>query len=181
MSKRQKFAVSAIACALAFLSFAAVNAFMSSTLYRILISELVSAGNTSPKTGAGYSLIGSTGQLGYGAIAGGKYSISWGTVNSSPPSRADVSSAHAFPNPCSLKAGCNSVTGITFTGLTLKATIKIYTISGELVRTITKSDNTDRMVWDIKNTAGRQLASGLYLYLVQGEGAFKKGKLVIVR
>ncbi|MBI4801143.1 MAG: T9SS type A sorting domain-containing protein [Elusimicrobia bacterium] len=179
MSKRRKFAVSAIAWGLAFLSFAAVNAVMSSKLYRILISELVSAGNTRPKTGAGYVLFGSTGQLGYGAVSGGKYSINWGTVNSSPPSRADVSSAHAFPNPCSFKAGCNSV---TFTGLTLQATVKVYTISGELVRTIAKSGNTDRTEpWDLKNAAGRQLASGLYLYLVEGKGAFKKGKLVIVR
>ena len=180
MSRWKKFAVPAVACALSFLSFAAVNAIMSSTDYRILISEQVSVavGTTTFKTNGGYYLIGSTGQLGSGSITGGKYSLNWGTLNSWPPPRADVSFAHVFPNPCKLKSGCNRV---TFTALTLKATIKIYTISGELVRTIVKSGNNDKEQWDLKNAAGRQVASGLYLYLIQGEGAFKRGNLVIVR
>lgn len=178
MSTWQKFTVPAIFAALAFLSFSAADALMSSPLYSILIGEQVAVGNSIPKIGAGYSLLGSTGQLGFGSVSGGRYSVNWGTVNSSPPPRSDVSSAHAYPNPCSLGAGCRRV---TFSGLTLQATIKVYTISGELVQTISKSGNTNSVDWDLKNAEGRQLASGLYLFLVRGEGTYKKGKLVITR
>lgn len=178
MSIWRKSAVTALACALAVYAFAAANAVMSGGLYRILISEQVAVGNSLPKTGVGYTLFGSTGQLGYGAISGGKYTLNWGAVNSTPPPRPDVSSAHAFPNPCCLHEGCRRV---TFSGLTLQAAIKIYTISGELVRTIIKSDNTNNEDWDLRNSAGKQVSSGLYLYLVQGEGSYKKGKLVITR
>lgn len=178
MGNWQKFAVPAIFAALAFLSFTAADALMSSGLYSILISEQVAVGNSVPKVGAGYSLLGSTGQLGFGSVTGGRYSVNWGTVNSTPPPRGDVSSAHAFPNPCSLSAGCRRV---TFSALTLQATIKVYTISGELVQTLAKNDNTNSKDWDLKNADGRQLASGLYLFLVRGENTYKKGKLVITR
>lgn len=178
MAHCRKYGFTAVSCVLAFLAFAGANALMTGGLYRILISEQVSVGNSLPKSGAGYTLYGSTGQLGYGSVSGGKYSVTWGAVNSTPPPRADVSSAHPFPNPCGLNAGCQWV---TFSGLTLQATIKIYTISGELVRTINRNENSNIERWDLRNAAGRQVASGLYLYLIQGENTYKKGKLVITR
>ena len=154
------------------------SALMSSANYRIMISEQTSVGNTAVKSGGGYSLLGSTGQLGYGSLAGGAYTINWGIVNSWRPAQADVSAAHAYPNPCNLRAGCNSV---TFTRLTLSAVINIFTISGERVRTIEKSGSIDSVGWDLRTDSGAPAASGLYLYLIKGEGTVKKGKLVRVR
>lgn len=154
------------------------SALVSSRSYRILIGELTMVGNTTPKTGGPYSLMGSTGQLGYGALTSAHYSVNWGIVNSWRTAQADVSTAHVYPNPCSLKAGCN---GVTFTRLTLHAVVTIYTISGEKVRTIEKTSNIDSLAWDLKNDAGSRVASGLYLYFIDGGGSVKKGKLVVIR
>lgn len=158
--------------------FSYTSALMSSAGYRILISELTTIGNSAPKTGGAYSLFGSTGQLGYGTISGGRYTVNWGIVNSWRPPQADVSGAHAYPNPCKISNGCN---GVTFTRLTLRATVNIFTVSGEKVATVEKNNNIDSVGWDLRNTAGARVASGLYLYVVKGEGSSKKGKLVIVR
>ncbi|OGR41475.1 MAG: hypothetical protein A2X35_10735 [Elusimicrobia bacterium GWA2_61_42] len=154
------------------------SALISSRMYRILISEQTSVGNSAPKTGGGYSLFGSTGQLGYGAISGGRYTVNWGIVNSWRPAQANVSTAHVYPNPCTRREACN---GVTFTRLTLRAAINIYTISGEKVRVIEKNSNIDSIGWDLRNDSGSMVASGLYLYVVKGEGSTKKGKLVIAR
>lgn len=158
--------------------FSYTSAIMSAGAHRILISELTTVGNSAPKTGGAYSLFGSSGQLGYGTISGGRYSVNWGVVNSWRPPQADVSGAHAYPNPCKISSGCNAV---TFTRLTLRATLNIFTISGEKVATVEKNNNIDSVGWDLRNTAGARVASGLYLYVVKGEGSSKKGKLVIVR
>jgi len=153
-------------------------AVMKSGVYRMFISEQTTVGNTMPKTGGAYSLLGSTGQLGYGALAGGRYTVTWGVVNSWRPPQADVSTAHVYPNPCYSSKAC---TGVTFTRLTLNATINIFTISGEKVRTIEKNNNIDSVGWDLRTAAGAQAASGLYLYVIQGGGSKKNGKLVLVR
>ena len=153
-------------------------ALMRSGVYRMLISEQTTIGNTIPKTGGTYSLLGSTGQLGFGALSGGRYTVTWGVVNSWRPPQADLSGAHVYPNPCKSSRGC---TGVTFTRLTLRATIHVFTVSGEKVKTIEKNNNIDSMGWDLRNENGSRIASGLYLYVIKGEGATKKGKIVVVR
>lgn len=154
------------------------SAIISSKNYRILIAEQTTIGNSAPKTGGSYSLLGSTGQLGYGSLAGARYTVNWGIVNSWRPPQADVSTAHVYPNPCTLREACN---GITFTRLTLHATIHIYTVSGEKVKTIEKTNNIDSVGWDLRNEAGARVASGLYLYVIKGEGSTKQGKIVVAR
>jgi len=154
------------------------SAYITSRVYRIMISEQATIGNTVPKTGGAYSLLGSTGQLGYGALSGGRYTVNWGIVNSWRPPQLDVATAHVYPNPCTIAKGCN---GITFTRLTLKAVINIFTISGEKVRTIEKNSNIDSVGWDLRNGSGSKVASGLYLYVVTGEGSSKTGKIVVVK
>ncbi|HAH32445.1 MAG TPA: hypothetical protein DCL44_09065 [Elusimicrobia bacterium] len=155
------------------------GALIRSNSYVIPVSEQTMVGNSAPKTGGGYSLLGTTGQLGgSSSLSGGGYSIYWGPVNSWTSSQQNVSTAHAYPNPCDINDNCAS---ITFTRLTLSAEIYIYTISGELVKRINKSDNLDTIGWDLKNSNGSNVASGLYIYLIKGGGTSKKGELVLVR
>lgn len=154
------------------------SALMSSGIYRMLVSEQTTIGNSAPKTGGAYSLLGSTGQLGGSSLSGGRYNVTWGIVNSWRPPQGDVSFSHAYPNPCKISRGC---TGVTFTRLTLRATINIFTVSGEKVVTVEKNNNIDSAGWNLRNSAGSLVASGLYLYVVKGEGSVKKGKLVVVR
>ena len=167
-----------VVCSLALISYRAVEALMASGAYRILIGESVTVGNADLKRGGAYTLLGSTSQLASETLRGGAYTINLGTVNSWRPAQADVSIAHAYPNPCNLGKGCTSV---TFTRLTMDATIRIYTISGELVATIKKSSSIDSIGWDLRNNGGRRVASGLYIYIVTGNDDIKRGKLVIVR
>lgn len=52
-----------------------------------------------------------------------------------------------------------------------KADIKIYTINGTLVRTLTKNDATSNFIdWDLKNNQNIPIASGMYLIHVNIEG-----------
>ncbi|NIM03477.1 T9SS type A sorting domain-containing protein [bacterium] len=74
-----------------------------------------------------------------------------------------------------------------------EAEIKIYNISGELVRGVRDSeiDDTDapvyKFLWDCRNSSGMEVASGIYMYIVEvkdnGSGESKKvvKRLAVVR
>lgn len=106
------------------------------------------------------------------------------TTGGTPPlvtfdtAKGDLSGAHCYPVPFKPSAGH---TKITFSALTGSARIRIYTLSGELVRTLSKADNTDSIDWDVRNTRGSAVDSGVYLYLIEGAGKPKTGKLMVIR
>jgi hypothetical protein len=52
---------------------------------------------------------------------------------------------------------------VTFTNLTPAAKIRIYTLSGELVQVIEHVDGTTRARWNLRNSAGVPVASGIYI------------------
>lgn len=151
---------------------------MSSKSYRMLMTEMVGLANPTAKTGAGYSLLGTFSSMGSPLSSGSRYTVAWGVINASRPPQLTMSTAHAYPNPCKKRLGCD---GVNFTRLTLTGRIRVYTISGELVRTIIKTGNLDSMGWDLRNESGHTVASGLYIYHLEGSGSVKIGKLVIVR
>lgn len=99
---------------------------------------------------------------------------------------ADV---YAYPVPFDPenKSGSwgNYSSGITFANVSNEATIRIFTVSGDLVRTIKHSDllsaQPGQEIWDIRNSAGELVASDVYLYVVENERSRKTGKLVIIR
>lgn len=67
--------------------------------------------------------------------------------------------------------------------------IKIYTITGELVRTLDPADAKEYsttgassiMIWDLKNDAGRQVASGVYIFHAKSATSSRRGKVAVVR
>jgi hypothetical protein len=59
---------------------------------------------------------------------------------------------------------------IKITNLPRRATISIYTISGTLVRQIKKNDKLTSVDWNLKNTFGIPVASGLYVIHVDAKG-----------
>lgn len=91
---------------------------------------------------------------------------------------ATLSQAYAFPNPFKPSLGHKT---ITFTNLASECTIKIYTLAGDLVKTLVENDGNREYVWDVKNEAGENLASGLYFYVIKSADDTKTGKLVIIR
>jgi hypothetical protein len=90
----------------------------------------------------------------------------------------DASNAYAYPVPFKPSAGH---TTITFTNLPAICTIKIYTIAGELVKTISVNSSSGQTTWDGKTNFGGNTASGVYLYLIESSSSKKTGKLIIIR
>ena len=78
---------------------------------------------------------------------------------------------------------CSNSNRLRFTHLPQKCIIKIYTISGEFVDEIIHNDTIDgNEYWDLKNSSGKKVAPGLYIYIVQTDnGKTLTGKFAIIR
>jgi hypothetical protein len=97
-------------------------------------------------------------------------------IMESSPS-ATVSAAKAFPNPWRLSQGPSSM---TFTGLSAGARLRIYTLTGLLVKDLSSSA-AGISSWDGTNEAGRPVSSGVYFLFIQGEGQSRTLKLAVQR
>ena len=72
-------------------------------------------------------------------------------------------------------------TGITFSSLPTEGTIDIYTLSGQRVKTLNIPATPNELQWDVKNSAGHSVASGVYIWrLVSGSNS-KTGRLMVIR
>lgn len=114
-------------------------------------------------------------------LSGGNMSITSGVtpvVITYATAKSGLSAAHCYPVPFKPSMGH---TKITFTDLTRAVRIRIYALSGELVRTLGKDDHGDKLVWDARNARGSEVDSGVYLYLIESAAQKKKGKLMIIR
>jgi hypothetical protein len=89
----------------------------------------------------------------------------------------DLSRAKVFPVP--FKAG-SSDPGITFSGLPNDTRIRLFTVTGRLVHTLHVA-NGGSTLWDLKNAGGDRVASGVYLYVIEGARQKKEGKIVIIQ
>ena len=71
-----------------------------------------------------------------------------------------------------------------FTNLPARCTIKIFTVSGDLVRTLEHDNPVEgQKSWDLLSGEDRAIASGLYIYAVEDldTGGIQRGKLVIIK
>lgn len=72
--------------------------------------------------------------------------------------------------------------------------LSIYDLNGQLVHTATGGEKVSRgsnaereeqwasmFTWDGRNDAGRQVASGVYIYIIESEKGAKTGKLAVIR
>ena len=90
---------------------------------------------------------------------------------------SDLSAVQVRPNPW--RRDRHDGKPVLFSQLPLNATVKIFTVSGHEVRTLTASN--DSANWDRKTNSGDTVASGLYIYLItSAQGDTIKGKLAIV-
>ena len=71
--------------------------------------------------------------------------------------------------------------GINFLGIQNGANIKIFNIAGEKVFDKTVSADNGVFIWNAKNNSGNNVASGIYIYIVDSNGKKTKGKLAIER
>ena len=126
----------------------------------------------------GYAVTGASVYSGGTFLHGGDYTISDGIVNASETVPETLEDAHAYPNPCNIRKNCRAV---KFTKITISAELKIYTVSGELVWKKEKNNSDNSITWDLRNSRGSEVASGLYEYYVKTSNSSKKGKLIEIR
>lgn len=56
---------------------------------------------------------------------------------------------------------------IRFRNLPNEATVHIFTMAGERIKTLTKNDSSGEIGWDLRTEAGREIAPGVYIYMVR--------------
>lgn len=98
----------------------------------------------------------------------------------------DVSNVYAFPVPWSPNSGDpslgNKTDGIRFANTPTEGRIRIYNIAGELVRTLDiPQGNLGTVSWDVRTNGGRDVASGVYIWVAASGSNKKSGKLMIIR
>jgi hypothetical protein len=95
----------------------------------------------------------------------------------SSPSSITFAAFRVYPSPW--RSDLHAGHPITFDGLTANTTVKIFTISGHWVQTLVGNAS---IPWDLKNSSGDLVASGLYLYLItDDQGQKLTGKFAIIR
>lgn len=75
---------------------------------------------------------------------------------------------------------------INFTNLPPKATIKIFSLDGDLIRQIQHPDNRfsdspSHAAWDVISRNTQAVVSGIYIYSVQSDWGTQVGKIVIIK
>ncbi|MDD2805936.1 MAG: T9SS type A sorting domain-containing protein [Elusimicrobiales bacterium] len=166
-----------------FLSFApGAYAALSGGAYSVPFVVSLSGGG--PASGGVFSL--SAANLGgpsfsSSAPSGGAFSVITGGAPAlllvTATARGDLGAAHCYPVPFRQSQGH---TKITFTGLTRAAAVRVYTISGELVRALEKNDSGETLDWDLKNSRGQSVVSGVYIYTVKSGSQKNTGKLMVI-
>ncbi len=87
----------------------------------------------------------------------------------------DVNQVKFFPNPLRLYRG---QTEMIFTNLTAGASVKLYSVLGELVRTL-NADATGTVRWDARNENHERVGSGVYVAMIEGAGSRKIVKVAV--
>jgi len=73
---------------------------------------------------------------------------------------------------------------IWFTGLPARSRIQVFTLAGDLVKTIEHDDpGSGQEPWDLISDPVRAIATGLYIHVVTDldNGQVQRGKLVIIK
>jgi len=88
-----------------------------------------------------------------------------------------------YPNPCYLNQGQI----VRIANLPFNSRIEIYSLSGELVRTLEEGVETEEegdlleAIWDGKNEEGQEVTRGIYIYLVISADETRTGKIAIIK
>lgn len=122
---------------------------------------------------------------------GDKYSITTIAVSFDSQIASDaLKDVIVVPNPyvafssaeMAFRSGIRNDRRIEFRNLPPQCTIRIYTITGELVDTIIKDDNLNFAVWDLLTFESQQTAYGVYIYHLNAPGVGTKiGRLALIK
>lgn len=100
------------------------------------------------------------------------------------PPRQNLESVVVVPNPYRGSARWDQpgTKRVQFHNLPARATVRIYTIAGDLVRELEKTDPlTGNLDWNLKNGHGRDITSGIYMFHVVSDRGFEaRGNFVVI-
>jgi hypothetical protein len=116
------------------------------------------------------------------------------TVNSqvANATKNDLSEVHTVPDPYYVKSAYEASTDqkiLKFVGLPERAIIRIYSVSGVLVRMLehdaarydpTSISQGNEINWDLRNRNNQVVASGVYFYHVEAGDARRVGRFTVV-
>ncbi len=89
----------------------------------------------------------------------------------------------AVPNPYIARASWETVEGerrLEFIHLPDRATVRIYSLSGDLVQTL-YNEGSGTLVWDMLSSNGQGIAPGLYYYHVDSSVGTRTGKFAVIK
>jgi hypothetical protein len=155
----------------------------NATSYQLIASTI----NVNPPTSiTGSATVATTNGTVTGLVTGMRYYMFVNACNGggcsdysflgSAVASGSVDTMRAYPNPFRPGRG---VDGMTFDQMPEGATVKVYTMKGELVKTL--SADSDTFVWDVKSDGGDPVASGVYIVVAKGNGGQKVFKIVVQR
>jgi hypothetical protein len=87
------------------------------------------------------------------------------------------------PNDAFQRSSFGSENRVQFVNLPCPATIRIYSVAGDLIHTLENTDNDASVDWNLKNGDGRDVVGGIYMFLVEAAGGSqtRSGHFVIIR
>lgn len=69
---------------------------------------------------------------------------------------------------------------VTFRHMPVNCTIKIYTLGGDLIRTLSKNNSSSTIEWNLQNEERVPIASGIYVALIDAPGIGQKVMKIVV-
>jgi hypothetical protein len=117
------------------------------------------------------------------------FKIKGATVNQSVVSQ-DINQIKVVPNPYLVSSLFEREYGelrrepirqIQFTNLPAECTIYIFSVSADLVKTLHHNSTNGTEVWDLRTESGREIAPGVYIYVVKSAGAEFKDRFAVIK
>lgn len=141
-----------------------ISAVRDNTNKKVLLLSINSSGN-----------IGSSGRTYFIRInnvyseSGVKIVTGSGSVFSLNFVKEDLSSIAVYPNPYSKSKSSREI--ITFANLTKTAKVYVFTLSGTPVIELTETDGNGGVEWNLRDSKGNEVPSGIYIYKVEGKNS----------
>lgn len=115
--------------------------------------------------------------------------INWQLVYPSVPPASSTRDVYVVPNPYVREAGWEvTESKISFINVPDGTVIRIYDATGGYVNTIypnkydyDESEQQGSVDWDLKNSGGTKVVSGIYIYRIESRHGEKTGRFIIVR
>jgi hypothetical protein len=113
--------------------------------------------------------------------------IQWTKVYPAPASARTADGVYVVPNPYLFHAGWEQGEAkLQFLNVPQGATIRIFDASGGYINTVTSGRRLDATQtgaadWNLRDSDGKQVVSGIYIFKVDSGGGSKVGRFIVVR